>query len=57
VMYGFRELRDIAGHCRFRDCAHDAEPGCAIIEALENGEVSEERFYSYKRILSTLTEL
>ena len=57
VMYGFRELRDIAGHCRFRDCAHESEPGCAIIEALENGEISDERFFSYKRILSTLTEL
>ena len=56
-MYGFRELRDIAGHCRFRDCAHESEPGCAIIEALQNGEISDERFFSYKRILSTLTEL
>lgn len=57
VLYGFRELRDVAGHCRFRDCAHEGEPGCAILEALEAGYISDERFYSYKRILATLTEL
>jgi len=57
VLYGFRELRDVAGHCRFRDCAHEAEPGCALREALEEGKISQDRFNSYKRILSTLTEL
>jgi len=57
VLYGFRELRPVAGYCRFRDCQHDQEPGCAIREAVEKGEVREDRFVSYKRILQTLTEL
>ena len=57
VLYGFRELRDLAGHCRFRDCRHESEPGCALIEALENEQISEQRFISYKRILETLSEL
>ena len=57
VLYGFRELRDLAGHCRFRDCRHESEPGCALIEALDNEQISEQRFISYKRILETLSEL
>jgi ribosome biogenesis GTPase len=56
-MYGFRELRNIAGVCRFRDCAHESEPGCAIRDALKKGEITQQRFDSYRRILSTLTEL
>ncbi|ASP40877.1 ribosome biogenesis GTPase RsgA [Bacterioplanes sanyensis] len=57
VLYGFRELRPLAGLCRFRDCQHEQEPGCAIQQAVEQGEVSEQRFYSYQRIVDTLTEL
>ncbi|WP_300428626.1 small ribosomal subunit biogenesis GTPase RsgA [uncultured Thalassolituus sp.] len=55
VLYGFRELRTTAGECRFRDCAHEKEPGCAIRAALEAGELSQSRFDSYRRILQTLT--
>ena len=57
VLYGFRELRAVAGHCRFRDCRHEHEPGCALLEAVEDGIISEARFSSYKRILETLSEL
>ena len=57
VTYGFRELREIAGYCRFRDCRHETEPGCAILRALDEGIISEERFRSYQRILETLTAL
>lgn len=56
VLYGFRELREFAGLCRFRDCQHEQEPGCALRENLEKGEVSQARFDSYKRILATLSE-
>jgi len=57
VLYGFRELRPLAGYCRFRDCKHEQEPGCALREALEKEEIRQDRFDSYKRILQTLTEL
>lgn len=57
VLYGFRELRALAGHCRFRDCNHEQEPGCALREAIEDELISEERFISYKRIVDTLGEL
>lgn len=57
VLYGFRELRPLAGYCRFRDCRHDQEPGCAIRAALKKGEIRPQRFASYQRILQTLTDL
>lgn len=57
VLQGFKEIRHLSGYCRFRDCHHEQEPGCAILQAVEQGEISEARFNSYKRILETLTEL
>ncbi len=38
--YGFRELRPYIGHCRFADCRHRQEPGCAVRQALERGEIN-----------------
>lgn len=57
VITGFRELDRYQGHCKFRDCAHGNEPGCAIREAVENGEVSQGRFESYKRIVASLGDV
>jgi len=57
VLYGFTEIRQFEGMCKFRDCKHQQEPGCAILKALEDGQISQERFESYQRILNTLTEL
>ncbi|KEQ18255.1 small ribosomal subunit biogenesis GTPase RsgA [Endozoicomonas numazuensis] len=54
VLEGFREFRPYLGYCRFRDCKHEKEPGCALKEALENGEILEERMFSYKQILDSL---
>jgi len=48
---GFAELRPLLGHCRFRDCRHLREPGCALRSAVAAGEVSERRFQSYLRIV------
>nr|WP_298373570.1 small ribosomal subunit biogenesis GTPase RsgA [uncultured Halomonas sp.] len=55
VAEGFIEFRDLLGHCRFRDCRHRNEPGCALIDAVERGSVSQQRFASYRRILESLT--
>jgi ribosome biogenesis GTPase / thiamine phosphate phosphatase len=44
---GFVEFRPHIGHCRFHNCAHDREPGCAIKAAVETGEISEQRYASY----------
>ncbi|MGN0666574.1 MAG: ribosome small subunit-dependent GTPase A [Huintestinicola sp.] len=43
----FREFEDYEGKCRFSDCSHTSEKGCAVIEAVKNGEISESRHRSY----------
>jgi len=51
VLYGFVELRNHAGHCKFSDCRHDIEPDCAIKDAYASGEISEQRYKHYKKII------
>lgn len=48
--YGFREIRPLIGTCRFRNCRHQAEPGCALHEAEQNGTISPARMQSFRRI-------
>jgi ribosome biogenesis GTPase len=43
IAEAFVELRPLLGHCRFRDCHHDAEPGCAIQDAVKRGLVAPHR--------------
>jgi ribosome biogenesis GTPase len=52
----FVEFRKFNGCCRFKTCLHKTEPGCAVKEALENGEVSRRRHESYLRMLEELEE-
>jgi len=47
---GFPEADRLAGGCRFQDCRHMQEPGCALIDAVENGAVSARRYESYRRL-------
>lgn len=51
VAQGFIEFRPWLGGCRFRDCAHRDEPGCALREAVQRGDVSAERYASYLQII------
>ena len=44
------------GRCRFRDCKHDREPGCALLMALEDGRVQQQRMNSYRSIIASLPE-
>jgi ribosome biogenesis GTPase len=39
----FRDVEEIADSCRFRDCRHAAEPGCAVLAAIESGALPRER--------------
>jgi len=48
---GFREFRDAARHCRFGDCRHAGEPGCAVRAAVDDGEVLRWRYDAYLRLL------
>ena len=50
LQYDFREFRSCIGRCRFADCAHLKEPGCAVIEAVQNGRIKLSRYQSYKRL-------
>ena len=46
----FGDVEEVARRCRFSDCAHDREPGCAIREALADGSLSDERWQSYVKL-------
>lgn len=45
----FEDVEALAAMCRFRDCTHQREPGCAVRQALENGQLDYSRFKSYLR--------
>ncbi len=48
---GFREIRELAAGCRFHNCQHLREPGCAVLAALDAGRLSASRYQSYVRCL------
>jgi ribosome biogenesis GTPase len=50
----YPELRPYLGACRFGDCRHDREPGCALRAAVERGDVGERRFASYCKLRDEL---
>ncbi len=50
LLGGFRELAPYQGMCKFRDCSHRHEPGCALREAVTEGKISKERLQSYHRL-------
>ncbi|MFG2754119.1 ribosome small subunit-dependent GTPase A [Streptomyces xanthophaeus] len=47
----FSEIEEYAAQCRFHDCAHEAEPGCAVLAAVDSGELAERRLESYRKLL------
>jgi ribosome biogenesis GTPase / thiamine phosphate phosphatase len=47
---GFDDIQALADNCRFRDCRHDREPGCAVRAAIEAGKLSRERFANYLKL-------
>ena len=46
----FGEIEDLARHCRFRDCTHTNEPGCAVLAAVEQGRLDQRRLDSYRKL-------
>jgi len=48
---GFREFTPYLGQCRFNDCRHLSEPGCAVLAALAAGSISTRRMESYRRLM------
>ena len=54
LAYNMREFRDYIGMCRYTKCSHTKEEGCAILEAVKNGEISKSRHDSFLEIYAAL---
>lgn len=57
VAFAWREFRRYAGQCKFNNCLHLREPGCAITAAVEKNEINARRYESYKRLLNLMRQL
>ncbi len=53
----FEDVEGLAEHCRFRDCRHEGEPGCAVLAGVESGELATERIESYRALQRELAHL
>jgi len=53
----FADVAGYAAHCRFADCAHDREPGCAVVAAVEDGGLALRRFESWQRLQRELDRI
>ena len=53
----FDDIEELAAGCRFSDCAHETEPGCAVRAAIASGALEHERLRSYRRLQAELTRL
>ena len=56
VAHNFREFFIESSNCKFTDCTHINEPGCAVKRAIENGEISELRYSNYLQIVDEINE-
>jgi len=46
----FPEIEELSAECRFRDCSHSSEPGCAVLAAVEEGRLDQDRLASYRKL-------
>ncbi len=51
ISHYFPEMRALLNHCKFHNCLHLNEPKCAVREAVENGEIYESRYHSYRQLM------
>ncbi len=56
VALAFPDVEEIGLGCRFRDCRHTNEPGCAVVAAVEDGRLDRDRVASYRKLQSELEE-
>lgn len=56
ILHGFIEFRDYIGHCKFSNCSHQHEPGCAIQQALTDQKISSIRFKNYQKMIQEYVE-
>lgn len=53
----FSDIEELAGHCRYKDCKHEQDQGCAIIGALNDGSLDAKRYANYKKTAKELAHL
>ena len=56
LQQGFIEISNLIGNCKFRNCQHELEPGCAILSAVDDGTIGAERFSSYQKTKEAILE-
>lgn len=56
VALAFPDVEDMGQECRFRDCRHSGEPGCAVASAVEEGRLDRDRVASYRKVQAELEE-
>lgn len=54
ILRGFKEFTPFLDACKFRDCQHVAEPGCAVQEAVASGKISPNRYANYQQLIKEL---
>ncbi len=57
LQYAFSDFAPYLGRCRYPDCAHVAEPGCSVREAVERGDIEPTRYESYLRLYEKLKDI
>jgi ribosome biogenesis GTPase len=51
LQQAFGDINGLAAHCRFGNCTHRGEPGCAVKEAIERGQISAERLENHRKLI------
>jgi ribosome biogenesis GTPase len=54
IINGFKDFRPFLGHCKFRDCKHQSDAGCALVAASQKGDILQSRLDSYRQIINSL---
>lgn len=54
IIQGFKDFRPFLGHCKFRDCKHENDAGCALVAAVAAGKLQQQRLDNYRQIINSL---
>ena len=57
IAAAYPEIDELSERCKFRDCAHETEPGCAVLDAVESGDLNAARLESYHRLRKEFLDL
>ncbi len=54
IINGFKDFRPFLGYCKFRDCKHESDEGCALVAAVAAGKLQQQRLDNYRQIIRSL---